>query len=192
MKLNLDHLGDCPFQERPHITNDDVEIDGPELRLHLAAEGKKLTRELAPSACGSLDLPKCPKPFVPFRGLLEQELGVPAHSLKEVIEIMSDPSGQGPDRLHLVSVNQLGFESLLLGDVAHEVERRGSSFPHAEHTANLQPDRFTGFGDPSKGIHGGNLLSLHAFSVNAGDGRPVFRMNEIQKRSLGELLQTVS
>ena len=106
---------------------------------------------------------------------------VPDDRGQEVVEVVRDPARQAADRLHLLGLNELFLELLLLGDVPQEAERHVHPLPHRGDHGGLDPDGFPGGRHRAELIPGGDLLAAHPPDVVALYPFPVLRMDDLQE-----------
>ena len=111
--VRLHHQTDAGREQHPHhfqgVPDDGVEID------HIVlggvglppAEGKDLIHDLLGPAARLIDLVNVLIVFVFRAQLLLQKLGVPHDRGQQIVELMDDPPGQGPDGLQLLVVAHL-------------------------------------------------------------------------------------
>ena len=59
----------------------------------------------------------------------EQQLGVADDRRQEVVEVVGDPAGELPDRLHLLRLPKLVLQALPLGDVAQVRQKVEAATP---------------------------------------------------------------
>src|SRR5947209_4269929 len=96
------------------------------LQALAAGEGKQAADELAPLLGGTLGHAEHALLLVTKLGAALEQAEPADHRSKQVVEIVRDPAGQLPDRIHLLSLDQLAFERPLLADVregAREFDR---------------------------------------------------------------------
>src|SRR6202167_6613012 len=83
----------------------------------LTAEGQELAGERG-SAIGSLlNGFGLGVEWIIGRKLIEENLGVAADDHEQIVEIVSDASGETTDRFHFLRLTELIFEDATLGDV---------------------------------------------------------------------------
>jgi len=64
---------------------------------------------------------------MPFIELHRHERGVSLDSHEQVVEIVGDASREGADRLQLLGLQELGFQSFAAGDVDDDAADSGDS-----------------------------------------------------------------
>src|SRR5262249_43613088 len=124
--LDLDVLVERGSQQADDLLDRAVEVDGDVLVLAAAREAEQRPRELGGAVTGLLDrLRRGDGPLVESARDLEK-LGVPHDAGEDVVEVVGDAAGQGPDGLHLLGLVELLLQLDLLrdvtgrGDVVHD------------------------------------------------------------------------
>ena len=113
----LDALLDEAGQHLGHLCQHLVQVDDLRLQVLAPAEGQELASEVRGVLGRLADHAHVVELRAAFGEAAPQQLGRPGHHHQEVVEVVSDASGQAPDRLHLQGLPQLVFQRALLGDV---------------------------------------------------------------------------
>ena len=136
----LDHLGQLPLVgvHGPQVLVDDKPIVGtraaqrelhrvfqdrrrrerPLERLAALREGQQLGRQVHGQREGLFGLLEHLLRLVALPEVHPRERDVPEQALQQVVEVVRDAAGQGPDRLELLGSDQLLLQPPALGDVA--------------------------------------------------------------------------
>ena len=92
----------------PHVFDNGVEVDDARLQHLLAAEGEKLARERG-GAIGSAMMTSLCAAGVALREHVEQKLGVALDDHQEIVEVVSDATGEAADGFHFLRLAELIF-----------------------------------------------------------------------------------
>ena len=96
-----------------HVGN----IEDPRLQRLLARERQQLAHQIGGAVGVLLDLHDVGKGRVARPRTQQQQVAKADHRGQQIVEIMRDPAGELADRLHLLRLHELSFETFLLGDV---------------------------------------------------------------------------
>ncbi len=113
----FDIFADERAQEALHIGDDGVHVDDLEFEKLLAAEGEKLTREGSGAIGGLLNGFGLDVQRVFGSELIEENFGIAADDHEQIVEVVSDASGETADGFHFLRLTELIFEDATLGDV---------------------------------------------------------------------------
>ena len=102
-----DVLADQTPQHSRHLEDHGVQINGSALQDLLAAEGKQLPGQAARALGGVHDGLGLLAPNAVALGMKEEQLGAGKDHGQHVVEVMGDATGQQPDGLHLLGLQEL-------------------------------------------------------------------------------------
>ena len=119
-RLDPNVFADGAFEQAAQILDDGVDVDrgGPQ---HLAAaEGEQLAGQGGGALAGFFDLLEVRVDRLVRADLVEQHLAVAGDRRQDVIEVVGDSARETADRLHLLGLAELIFETLPHRDVLGE------------------------------------------------------------------------
>ena len=123
----VDVLAQQAAEHRSDAVDGQVRVEYSRLKWLLAADGEELRRQLRGSRRGLLDDLDVSSYRISGREAIQRNLTAGDDDGQEVVEIVCDPSGQAPDRLHPLRLGQLLLRSqqLLVGAQAFPIQPRG-------------------------------------------------------------------
>src|SRR5271166_4800554 len=113
----FDIFADERAQQALHIGYDGVDVDDFEFEKLLAAEGEKLTGEGGGAIGGLLNGFGLGMQSIFGSELIEENFSVAADDHEQIVEVVSDASGETADGFHFLRLTELIFEDATLGDV---------------------------------------------------------------------------
>jgi len=108
----------CP-QHLLHVSDHGIEIQHPWLQYLPAAKGQELARQRGGPVGGFPDLFEVLAQWIVLVDAHQQEFTVTRDGRQQVVEVVSHPSRQSADGLHLLRLEELLLQSLALGDVQY-------------------------------------------------------------------------
>ena len=104
-------------EHRPHVGDDDVQVEQRRLDDLLAAEGEQLARQARGTRARPLDLRHVDLARIVGIEIVQYQVAVPENHGQQIVEVVRDAAGQPPDGFHLLRLLVLLFERAALGDV---------------------------------------------------------------------------
>ena len=125
IRPQLDVLANQPREQLLDVIDDLVDVEQRRLQHLLPAERQQLPGQRRGAVAGLLDLLGIAPQRVVVAQLPQQDLGVAADGLDQVVEVVGDAAGEAADRLHLLHALQtdLALEQPFLGDLAQDGRR---------------------------------------------------------------------
>ena len=115
--LELDVLADQAAQQMRQLGQDVGQVEHLGLQGLLAREGQQLAHQVGRAVGVLLDLHDVGEGLIARPVAQQQQIGKSDHRRQQVVEIVRDAAGQLADRLHLLRLDELQLEALLLGGV---------------------------------------------------------------------------
>jgi len=113
----FDIFADQRAQETFHVRDDSVDVDDLEFKMLFTAEGQELAGECGGAIGGLLNGFDLGMERVGRGELVEENLGVAADDHEQIVEVVSDASGQTANGFHFLRLTELIFKDAALGDV---------------------------------------------------------------------------
>ncbi len=114
-----------PPEHLGHFVENLVHIRRRNLVLSATSKAEQLFGEIGGARDRCLDSVQIAAMGVVLVEAVEHQRGVSPDSHQQVIEVVGEPSGEGPDRLHLLRLQQLPLEPPLLRDVSDKLDNPG-------------------------------------------------------------------
>ena len=175
-------FADEPPQHRFQVQNHPVEIDHLGVDDLPAAEGQQLLGQGRGPVAGLQNVFQVAVKRIVLEDLGPHEFAVARDGHQEIVEIVGHPAGQPAHRLHLLGLEQLPLQGLVLGDIRSHPGKQGDAalvVPDREAPVlnpthrTVRPDNpvFVAPGDTS--LPGRDNFTL--------DSLPILRMDGLQK-----------
>ena len=150
-----DMLADQALEQRRDARHHRVQVDHAGDQHLLAAEGEQLAGERGGTPGGIADLCDVVLEWVIAANFLEQHIGVAENDGEEIVEVVGDAARQPADRIQLLGLEILLFDSLALGHILGHTDRelRGTGSVADERNAQIAPDNLAIFADVAL-LHG--------------------------------------
>ncbi len=117
IQLELDVFGCRRPQQFKRLFHDLIHSHRPQLEFALFAEGQDLSCKVPGALDGAIDGQQIAAKVRSFGSAVESHLRVAKHDGQDVVEVMSDASGQCTDGFHFLRMQQLRLQFLALADI---------------------------------------------------------------------------
>ena len=114
---DVDVVAENPSQHAVRFEDQAIEIQGARPCNVLAAERKQLLGKLGALLAGAADLRKPLMEGVAGLCLVQHPIGVAIDDGEQVVEVVSDPTGQATKAFHFLGLDELLLQPLTVGDV---------------------------------------------------------------------------
>ena len=118
--IELDRLADQPAQQHLQLRQDVVELERLRTQRLAAREGEQLPHQSRRPVGVLLDLHDVLEGRIGRPVIGEQEIGIADDRSQHIVEIMRDAAGKLADRLHLLALDEILLQRVLLGGVEGE------------------------------------------------------------------------
>ncbi len=186
-------LADHPPEDELHVAYDRAQLDDRRREDLPPAEREELPREPRRVLERRGDVLEVLPALLVAREVAEEELRVALDDGQDVVEVVGDPSGEPPDRLHLLRLAELLLEELAVGDIdARADEAREGPIREEPRRAALE-DRAplaVGAPEPVEGLEG--TPRLQGGAALRETALPVLRVDAPRPALAGLVLEPAS